>query len=181
MSNLRLTLAAVGISMLLTACGSGPDTATDSSPREPSTTVTGSPSAEAELEGSWLTSPVSQSDAEATLRQHGLGKWIERFRVLLPFASGAVLILQLHEGEWDLYGKSEGEPRSEIDYNAEYSVEGDKVVVAHADGARTLRWSVDGDTLTLESLKTTLAPYKGIPDEVFQVALHMTEDFERQS
>lgn len=78
------------------------------------------------------------------------------------------------------YGTSRGAPREEIDYNAEYVVRGDKVNKIHANGVTTLQWSVVGDTLTLTWLKTTEAPYKGIPDEVFQRALYMTQSFKRQ-
>jgi hypothetical protein len=36
---------------------------------------------------------------------------------------------------------------------------------------------VDGDTLTLEWLNTTIPSSDGIPEEVFQRALYMTEEF----
>ena len=178
-TTLRVVVAALGISMLLVGCGSDEGPQTNSSPPVPATTAsaTASPVAASELEGSWQTDSVSQRDAEATLRQQGLAKWIERFRPLSPFASDTALILVIDEGGWDLYGKPEGEPRYKLDFDAEYSVEGDEVIVAHADGTRTLGWSVDGGTLTLDSLKTTLGSYRGVPDEVFQVALYMSAEF----
>lgn len=40
---------------------------------------------------------------------------------------------------------------------------------------------MDGDTLTLDSIETTLGSTGGIPDEVFQVALYMTAEFMKQS
>ena len=52
--------------------------------------------------------------------------------------------------------------------------------MTHADGSRTLQWSVDDDTLRLELLTTDIPPYGGVPDEVFQRALYMTRDFTRQ-
>ena len=114
------------------------------------------------------------------LREQGLTKWIEEFRPVSPFASDTVLTLVIDDGGWDLYGQPEGRARSEIDYDAEYSVEGNEITVAHADGSRTLRWAVDGDTLTLNSIETTLGTYRGIPDEVFQVALDMSAEFTKQ-
>ena len=39
---------------------------------------------------------------------------------------------------------------------------------------------VDGDTLSLEFVKSTLPGYHGIPDEVFQRALYMTDAITRQ-
>jgi len=57
---------------------------------------------------------------------------------------------------------------------------GDTVVFHHSDGSNTYRWQVDHDTLTLHFVQSTLPGYRGIPDEVFQRALYMTEAFTRQ-
>ena len=70
--------------------------------------------------------------------------------------------------------------REPIDYDAEYEIDGDTVTFHHSDGSNTHRWTVDGDTLSLEFVKGTMPPYEGIPDEVFQRALYMTETFTRQ-
>lgn len=138
----------------------------------------GIPSLEAlsPLEGTWRTGPISPRDAEATLRQFGLAQWIEPFRPVAPFGADIVLILDIGE-EWDLYGMAKGQPREEIDYDADYRVRGDKVDVIHSAGFNTFRWSVDGDTLTLEWLSTTIPSSSGIPEDVFQRALYMTEAF----
>jgi hypothetical protein len=56
-----------------------------------------------------------------------------------------------------------------------------RVEKTHATGVTTYRWSVDGDTLTLEWLSTTEPPVEGIPDEVFGRALYMTQPFTRQN
>jgi hypothetical protein len=56
-------------------------------------------------------------------------------------------------------------------------VDGDEVVVTHSNGSNTFRWEIEGDTLTLEHVATTMPPYEGIPDPVFQRALYMTADF----
>ena len=73
--------------------------------------------------------------------------------------------------------QSQQEP---IDYDAEYKIDGDTVTFDHSDGSDTHRWTVDGDTLSLEFVKGTMPPYEGIPDEVYQRALYMTETFTRQ-
>jgi hypothetical protein len=59
-------------------------------------------------------------------------------------------------------------------------VDESRVIVSHEDDSNVCLWSVDGDTLTLEWLDTTYPGYKGIPEEVFQVGLYMTEAFNRQ-
>ena len=91
------------------------------------------------------------------------------------------MILEIRDGEWDLFGESSGAPRVEIDYNASYVVEGNEVVVTHADGSNTFQWSVDGDTLTLDHLTTDMPPSGNVPEEVFQRALYMTSGITRQS
>ena len=158
-------------SVLVAGCGTNSET----SPGESSDS---SPKAASALEGTWRTEPISLSDAEATLRKHGLGKWAKKFRADPPFETETVLVLDVKD-EWDLYGESEGGPRAEIDYDAEYLVKGDTVKVTHSTGSTTHRWSVDGDRLTLEWLSTTQPSYEGVPDEVYQRALYMTAEFTR--
>jgi hypothetical protein len=180
---LRITLAAVGVALLLLGCGSDNDTRTGSSAKDSTTTATETSAADATslLEGTWQTGPISPRDVDATLRREGLAKWIKRFRPLTPIPASTTLILDLHNGEWDLYGKPSSGPREEIDYDAEYAVKGDRVEKTHATGVTTYRWSVDGDTLTLEWLSTTEPPVERIPDEVFGRALYMTQPFMRQN
>lgn len=92
-----------------------------------------------------------------------------------------MLILEIEEGTWNLYGKSKGAPREEFDYDADYELDGSTVVVSHEGESNTFRWSVEADILRLTWLDTSYGGYKGIPEEVFQRALYMTEEFKRQS
>jgi hypothetical protein len=184
--------AAVAASLLLVGCGSDDSTpATQSSDDRASTSATSetratsmtpatseAPAASL-LEGTWRTEPISLRDAEATLRRQGFAKWIERFHKAPPFSMPTVLDLSIEGGQWNLYGESEG-GREPIDYDAEYEIDGDTVTFHHSDGSTTHRWTVDGDTLSLEFVTGTMPPYDGIPDEVFQRALYMTEVFTRQ-
>ena len=174
----RAWFVPLALTPLLLACRS--DTEAPTAPvAEPPATTTSADTEGDPLEGTWQTDVISQAEAEKTLKEHGLGQHIEDFRPLSPIQRDTVLILHLHRGEWDLYGKAEGGARKEIDFDAAYTVLGDEVVVAHADGATTFRWSVEGGTLTLTWLSTSLPPYKGLPDEAFQRVLYMTRAFER--
>lgn len=92
-----------------------------------------------------------------------------------------MLILEIEDGNWNLYGQTEGGTREGIDFDAEYNVEGDEVVVTHESGSTLYQWSVTGDKLTLKWLESSQPPYKGIPDEVFQRVLYMTDPFTRQT
>jgi hypothetical protein len=179
----RVTLAAVGVAVLLIGCGSDDEKGTAATSKDPTTTATETAAAAAAspLEGTWQAGPISPHDVDATLRRDGLAKWIGRFRPVTPIAASTTLILDLHHGEWDLYGKPRSGPREEIDYDAEYVVKGDRVEKIHATGVTTYRWSVDGDALALEWLSSTEPPYKGIPDEVFSRALYMTQPFMQQN
>ena len=167
---LSIVLVALA-SAFLAGCGSDGGT----SPEEPSASPT---KASSPLEGTWRTESISLSDAEATLRRHGLGEHIKKFKTDPPFQGETVLILDVKD-EWDLYGESQGGPREEIDYDAEYLVKDDTVKVTHSTGSTTHRWSVDGDRLTLEWVSTTQPAYNGVPDEVYQRALYMTAEFTR--
>jgi hypothetical protein len=167
-------------SMLLVGCDSDDPTRATASPHDQaSTSVTSVAPAESPLEGTWRTGPISLRDAEATLRRHGLTEWIEEFRTSPPFSKVTVLELSIEDGQWNLYGES-ADGREPIDYDAEYEIDGNTVVFHHSDGSNTYRWSVDDDTLRLEFVRSTLPGYNGIPDEVFQRALYMTDAFTRQ-
>ena len=177
---LRMTVALVGMSMALTGSGSAERSRTSSSAERSTASAVASLEAVSRLEGTWQTELTFPRDVEATLRRHGLAKWIKRFRPLTPVPTATVLILHIRGGEWDLYGKRRGRPREEIDYDAGYTVYGSKVTVTHSDGYNVHRWSVKGDILTFRWLETTHPRYMGIPDEVFQRALYMTKPFKRQ-
>lgn len=166
--------------VVLAGCGSDEQTQTGS--QQPSTAASppASPGTASALEGTWRTDPISPGDAEATLQRFGLAKWIKRFRTVTPLEAETVLILDLREGEWDLYGKRRGRPREEIDYDAAYMVTGERVDKVHSTGVTTYRWSVDGGALTLEWLESTEPTSQGIPDEVFSRVLYMTQEFKRQ-
>ena len=177
----RLLAVVTGLLIPLLGCGSDDDTAASSTTEEVSTTEATATTV-TPLDGTYQTGPITPAEAEATVREQGLEEWIDEFRPLNPIeAPSTELILVIGDGEWDLYGETDGGPRVEIDYDAEYAVEGDEVVFTHSDGANTHRWSLDGDTLTLEFVNSTLPPYEGIPEEVFQSALYETSTFTRQS
>ena len=161
-------------SVLLAGCGSDGGTSPDKPSASPS-------KAAAPLAGNWRTKePVSPSDAEATLRKHGLEKWIKKFETESPIQSDTVLVLEV-TGQWDLYMEPKDSPREEVDYDADYKFRGNEVEVIHSDGSTIYEWAVDGDTLTFEWQSTTLPGYNGIPDEVFQRVLYMSSEFIRDS
>ena len=178
----RSAVVVVAALSVLVGCGSDDPGGSGGKPESPTSTApTSTPTAAAELEGSWRAGPISPEDSEATLRRHGLARYVEDYRKTAPFSGDTVLTLTIEDGAWDLYGESGGGQPEPIDYDAEYQIDGETVVFHHSDGSNTFRWSVDGDTLTLEFMDSTLPEYKGIPEEVFQRALYMTAAFTRRS
>ncbi|MFN2526271.1 MAG: hypothetical protein ABR505_08405 [Actinomycetota bacterium] len=141
--------ATVGIAVVLAGCGSdGTENAARQTPQAEASPADSPIDEGSALEGTWATDLVSKRDAEKTLRQNGLAKWIGRFRPLSPIADDTVLVLEIGD-QWDLYRQVKGGPREEVDYNADYSLEANKVEVVHSAGSNAFRWSVDGDVLTL--------------------------------
>ena len=177
----------VATTMLMAGCGSDDSTDASEKPEGPTSSAPTSPAATSEpagtsdLEGTWQAGPLSLKDTEATIRRYGLGRYVGDYRENSPFfGDDTVLTLTIENGAWDLYGISGGGEPVPIDYNAEYEIDGESVVFHHSDGSNFYRWQVGEDTLTLHFVKSTLPGYRGIPDEVFQRALYMTEVFTRQ-
>jgi hypothetical protein len=183
-----VVLAAAAV--VLVGCGSDDATsATESSddtssPSATSQAPTTTPPSEAPsvspLEGTWHAGPISLKETEATVRRYGFGRYVKGYRDNSPFSGDTVLTLTIEDGAWDLYGRARGGQPEPIDYDADYEIDGDTVVFHHSDGSNTYRWVVHHDTLRLHFVQSTLPDYRGIPDEVFQRALYMTEAFTRQ-
>lgn len=173
-------VALAAASMLL-GCGSDDPASTTATPGDrASAAATSEAPAASPLEGTWQAGPISPKETEATVRRHGLGRWVADYRDNAPFVGEIVLTLTVENGAWDLYGKARGGQPEPIDYDAEYEINGDAVVFHHSDGSNTYRWEVDHDTLRLHFVRSTLPGYRGIPEEVFQRALYMTQAFTRQ-
>jgi hypothetical protein len=172
----RITLVLTAVMIALAGCGDDDDESEATAPAAESATTTAAEEA-SPLEGTWQTNPVTVEDMADTVREAGLGKFVDDFEKSAPIpAAPTTLILDVRDGDWNLGGQAEGGGRKPIDFDAEYEVKADTVDVIHADGSRTLGWSIEGDVL---KLKDNLSPSNGIPDEVYQTALYTTADFQR--
>ncbi len=182
----RRPIVVIGILIALAfgpaACGGDDDgDPGGTAPREkPSSGTASSPEKAGALDGTWRTSSITLDEMTRTLREHGLGAWVARFEQNAPVSdTPTALVLEIRDGSWDLYGQPRGGQREEIDYDAQFEVDGDAVVVSHEGDSNTYRWAVEGEALKLTWLDTTYGRNKGIPEEVFQRALYMTTDFRR--
>jgi len=185
---LRALVAVAATLMLLVGCGSDDSApATASLDDRASTSATSEPPATSEapaaspLEGTWRAGPITLEQTEATIRSHGVGRYVKDYRADPPFSDDTMLTLTIENGAWDLYGESGGGQPQPIDYDADYEIDGDTVTFHHSDGSTTYNWEVDGDTLRLDYAESTMPRYNGVPDEVYQRALYMTAPFTRQS
>ncbi len=175
LGNLRLAVAgALCLAVLAVGCGDDDDTDT-----APATTTPASADA-SELEGTWRTEPITLADMEGTLSEAGLEQHTAAFAKNAPVSDDPTVLTLDVGDDWDLLGQVQGGPRTKIDFDAQYEVTGDTVVVTHGAGtSNTYHWSVEEDVLELTWLEGNAPPYKGVPDEVFQRALYMTADFDR--
>ena len=172
-------LLAVGLAVVA-GCGSSSDDEASAPTATNSPTPTAASGLASPLQGAWQTKPVTVEDLVRTLRKNGLDKWVSRFRKNSPVPRTPTrLILEIDESSWNLYGEPRGGERQEIDYDADLEVDGNTATVSHEGDSNTYGWSVRDDTLTLMWQETTYAPYKGIPEEVFQRALYQTASFGR--
>jgi hypothetical protein len=175
-------IGALAVLAFVPACGGddGSEPAGTSPSEEPNSATQSSPEEATELAGTWRTSPITIERMTRTLREQGLGEWVARFEQNAPVSDRpTVLVLEVRDGAWDLYGQPRGGQREEIDYDAQYKVDGETVVVSHEGDSNTYRWAVEDEALRLTWLDTTYGRNKGIPEQVFQRALYMTADFRR--
>lgn len=176
----RTGVVLVVLVIVVGGCGSSNDEPAGTPQPAAPTTTTSAEAKPSALQGTWRTDPITVADMVKTLREEGLADSIRGFKRNAPIPDAPTeLILEIRDGTWDLYGQPEGGPREGIDYDAQYLVEGDTVVVTHDDESNTHRWSVSGDVLSLTWIKTTYGLYKGVPEEAFQRALYMTAEFRR--
>ncbi len=178
--SLALLLA---LGLVATACGDDADSSsgatevvdpTTSPTTEAPTTTTELPA----LVGTWRTEPITAAAVDAALRASGLDEWIDDFAAQNFGQSEPSFLLEIGE-EWDMYLEDADGVRTPVDYDAEYDIEGDEVTFHHSEGDYTYRWTVEGDTLTLEFVDTTAGSVGGIPEEVYQRALYETATFTR--
>ena len=177
----RIAFVLIALVIALAGCGSDDDAGTTGSAADSSPTTTASDSEDASaLEGTWETDPITVADMANTLREAELGEHVGKFEQNAPISDAPTSLILEIRGDWDLSGQTQGGKTTNIDYDAEYEVEGDEVVVIHSEGSNTFRWSVNGDVLKLTWLDTTFG--KGVhTEEAFQRALYMTADFHQTS
>ena len=177
----RTAVVVVGFAIVLGGCGSSNDESETTPPAADSTPTTSAGEEKAgALQGTWRTDPITVADMAKTLREAKLAESIRSFKRNAPISDAPTRLTwrSVRAGGTSMAQPGPG-AREEIDYDAQYEVDGDVVVASHEGDSNTYRWSVNDDVLSLSWIKTTYEPNQGIPEEVFQRALYMTADFHR--
>ena len=66
---------------------------------------------------------------------------VAKFEQNAPISDAPTSLILEIRGDWDLSGQTQGGKATNIDYDAEYEVEGDEVVVIHSEGSNGRRSS----------------------------------------
>jgi hypothetical protein len=177
----------LAIALLLSACSAGgivTDPATpahSAAPPVASTLPATSPEASAasELEGVWHTGVVTPDDAMAALQAADLQQAAQPFFEFWKIGRENVFTLRVSRGRWACYVSRDGGLSAEDD-SGSYTIDGDLVTIRHSDaGTDTLRWSVDGDTLTISYVSDTFPADIPRGEEVYQRVLYMSSPWTR--
>ncbi len=187
---MRGLVIGLAIALLVSACsadGIATDQATPVSSRAPSATPSvASPqpatspeaSAASELEGVWHTG-VTPDAAMAALQVADLQQAAQPFFEFWKIGNENDLTLRVSRGHWGCYVSRDGGVSVEED-SGSYTIDGNLVTIRHNDdGADTLRWSVDGDTLTISYVSDTMPSDFPRGEEVFQRVLYMSASWTR--
>ncbi len=171
----RLAVGLTGL-LLLTACGEAVSSAAS---RVPSAIGTASKSSDAsQLEGVWHTGVVTPDDAVATLQAAGLGEYAQGFLNFWQPGAENVFTLRITDGRWAFYLSKDGGLAEEVDAGA-YTIDGNTVTIRHNEGTDTHRWSVSGDTLTIEYVSDTIEAPVPRGEEILQRVLYMSSPWTR--
>jgi hypothetical protein len=181
----------LAIALLVSACSAGgiatdpatpvPSGARSAAPSAPSSQPATSPQASAasELEGVWHTGVVTPDDAMAALQAADLQQAAQPFFGFWKIGNENVFTLRVSHGRWACYVSRDGGLPAEDD-SGSYTIDGNLVTIRHSDaGTDTLRWSVDGDTLTISYVSDTFPADFPRGEEVYQRVLYMSSPWTR--
>jgi hypothetical protein len=136
-------------------------------------------SSASQLEGVWHTGVVTPDDAMAALQAADLQQNAQPFFDFWKIGNENVFTLRVSRGRWACYVSRDGGLAVEDD-SGSYTIDGDLVTIHHSDpGADTLRWSVDGDTLTIAYVSDTFPADIPRGEEVYQRVLYMSSPWTR--
>jgi hypothetical protein len=181
---MRKTLIAVATTVALAACSGGDESPvrgeTDAS-TPPATETTGA----TPIDGTWSAPQVTNREASAAIKAEGF----ETADFLAFFdevgASRSFdLTLKFQDGAFTLLLGADGAVPGLIDLG-NYTVEDGTLTYSYTSGCgsdcgtSTLRWTVEGDRLTLELLEDDQGLTLGRPSAIWVTGLYTSQPFER--
>jgi hypothetical protein len=134
--------------------------------------------ANASLEGTWQTAPLTKDDLRRALESAALpADGIETFLANQGWSDHVVWSIGLDGGKWVLYGSADDAVK-DIQAHGNYEVvDGDTVIYTDDCGAITFDYAVAADKLTLHATDDTCAP--GTDEAYYAAAIYNTAPFAR--
>jgi hypothetical protein len=177
---MRKTLIAVATTVALAACGGGDESPvrgeTDAS-TPPATETTGA----TPIDGTWSAPQVTRREASAAIKAEGFetADFLAFFDELGASRS-LDLTLKFQDGAFTLLIGADGAVPGVEDLG-NYTVEDDTLTYSYTSGGgtSTLRWTVEGDRLTLELLEDDQGLFQGRPAAIWVTGLYTSQPFER--
>lgn len=180
---MRKTLIAVATTVLA-ACGGG-----DGSPVRGETDASTPPATETTgatpIDGTWSAPQVTRREASAAIKAEGFetADFLAFFDELGASRS-LDLTLKFQDGAFTLLVGADGAVPGLEDLG-NYTVEDDILTYSYTSGCgsdcgtSTLRWTVEGDRLTLELLEDDQGLSQGRPSAIWVTGLYTSQPFER--
>lgn len=172
-----LVLTALLAMVALAGCGGSQPSATSNSPSPSATTATSEPASP--LHGSWRLELTEEQIGKA-LDAAGYGELTEKFLRAEEIEGSTTQVLTIEEGRFATAYQSGSQPWA-VGWKGPATIIGDTVTFLDelSPTRDTLRWTVDGDQLTLELVESNGVELKGLPAEVFDVGYLMAAPFQR--
>ena len=145
----------------------------------PSLPGTASPEPITPLHGSWRLE-LTEAQLGAALTAGGYGDSIDEFLAAEDIEGAVTQVLTIEEDRF-AFAYQSGDGPWHVGWKGPVAVDGDTVVLQDdlSPTEDTLRWSVDGDQLTLEIVEVNDVVLKGLPNEVYLHAYLMAAPFVR--
>ncbi len=127
------------------------------------------------IDGRWVTPSLSRHEYLAAIPS----KYQDEVSRNQDVTVSISFELTLENGRWAAIERRPDRPPVEGQVGS-FFVDGDHVVMTDPTGTRYVyRWTINGDTLTLDVLQNSAGPTDGVPDRVFQHLIYELQPFTR--
>jgi hypothetical protein len=134
------------------------------------------------VDGTWQTDPITTADQARAITSAGFPRrFVDAFLRDQGERRTIRYSITFEDGVFTTHAAADGGANQGLD-NGSYEVRDDRLILRpFSGGSTTYRFAVDGDSLSLELLVDTQAPYRGIPDEVFVRGIYLVAPFTKST